>query len=664
MKKLTNSCITVLIFMNLAAAQQAKQMSASEIMDRVAAVYSSCRSYSDEGKVSVEFISDGTNVGSGVFVSGAFRQPRVQPFFTAFVRPASFRFEVWSRRGAADWDRLIAWKEGNVEKAWWSLNQHEAPLGKTLRSFVGLSRSSAQTVPQLLLPALFPAESPVTSLEDLRLTGKDKIDGRATFKIEGKHEGETIKLWIDSSEFLILKIYQEEKRGSLKIQTTTTYKPQVNVDVARDLLAFNPPSVSPSFQMPAAIDGPTFSSGRSTSQNQEKTKPNASDLSLAPKAAPKKEKPKKKGADQASNQKETIIASDEDDIVRVDTTLVSLDVLALDKQGDFIKGLTGKDFVVTEDGQPQQVTTFALGDDITRPRTIILIIDYSGSQLPFIKTSVEAAKTLVDQLNPKDRMAIVTDDVSLLVDFTQDKTELKTKLDSLWKAVAKEHRLGLSAQYSALMATFDRLSAEADVHPIIIFQTDGDELPYLSPVASYPPPVPMTAPGNEKKFSIIDVFTEVVQSKATIYTVIPGIRLVGLSLDEQLARARRIRETENAAVEKLRPDMYKRQRSFREKNWSDEDWQNSAALLLWVQKALATLSQISGGWADYLEQADQAADIYSRILSDINRRYIVGYQPTNKARDGKLRKVIVEVRGHPEYTVSGRKSYYAPVPER
>jgi hypothetical protein len=51
--------------------------------------------------------------------------------------------------------------------------------------------------------------------------------------------------------------------------------------------------------------------------------------------------------------------------------------------------------------------------------------------------------------------------------------------------------------------------------------------------------------------------------------------------------------------------------------------------------------------------------VYARILADINRRYVIGYYPSNKELDGKLREVRVEVRGHPEYAVQGRRSYYA-----
>jgi hypothetical protein len=78
-----------------------------------------------------------------------------------------------------------------------------------------------------------------------------------------------------------------------------------------------------------------------------------------------------------------------------------------------------------------------------------------------------------------------------------------------------------------------------------------------------------------------------------------------------------------------------------------------------LQSALALLSTITGGWIEFFDQPSQADDIYSRILSDINRRYIIGYYPTNKEHDGKRRKITVEVRGHPEYIVMGRKSYYA-----
>ena len=81
-----------------------------------------------------------------------------------------------------------------------------------------------------------------------------------------------------------------------------------------------------------------------------------------------------------------------------------------------------------------------------------------------------------------------------------------------------------------------------------------------------------------------------------------------------------------------------------------------------MQMALSAVAPRSGGWTEFLETPDQAEGIYNRILADINHRYIVGYYPTNKTHDGARRKIKFEVKGHPEYYVLGRTSYYAPVP--
>jgi hypothetical protein len=79
-----------------------------------------------------------------------------------------------------------------------------------------------------------------------------------------------------------------------------------------------------------------------------------------------------------------------------------------------------------------------------------------------------------------------------------------------------------------------------------------------------------------------------------------------------------------------------------------------------LQEALAAVAPLSGGWTEFLERPAQAQGIYSRILSDISQRYIVGYYPTNKERDGKRRRISFTVKDHPEYTILGRRSYYAP----
>lgn len=76
------------------------------------------------------------------------------------------------------------------------------------------------------------------------------------------------------------------------------------------------------------------------------------------------------------------------------------------------------------------------------------------------------------------------------------------------------------------------------------------------------------------------------------------------------------------------------------------------------QLALFEIAKLSGGYADFLERPEDAETVYSNIFTVINNRYVIGYYPTNQKRDGKRREVKIEVRGRPEYIVTGRKAYF------
>jgi VWFA-related protein len=382
-------------------------------------------------------------------------------------------------------------------------------------------------------------------------------------------------------------------------------------------------------------------------------------------------------------------AGDRADVVKIETSLVASDVLVLDQSGQPVTGLTANDFVITEDGKPQKVGMLSLGDNAAVPRSIVLIIDYSPSQFPYIQTSSAAARTLVDKLAPLDRMAIVTDDVELLVDFTDDKKKLKDALNSLVKRVHPDFnsanpappRSGLSKQYSALMATLKEAFSDEDQRPIIIFQTDGDELSLLQGAAlpSVAPNLPRDLREMEQRridawlkrgrasFSRNDLYKAVEQSRATIYTVVPGFRMVGLPPAQQVAQLRAQWEFDALAQSRV---MGPRSVDATRKYWSDR-WKRTPPEAiqfyiddeLKVQASLAMVATLTGGWTEFLERPEQADEIYSRIFSDINRRYIVGYYPINKEHDGKRRKLHIEVQAHPEYTVMTRKAYYAAEPE-
>ena len=433
----------------------------------------------------------------------------------------------------------------------------------------------------------------------------------------------------------------------------------------------------------------TMLCGNSFAQSQSQEKPKLKDFGSSLRKL--KWDPEKNQA--VSNEQGSHDPTD-DDVVRIETSLVTSDVLVTDRQGRPIHNLSATDFEISEDDVPQQVGHFVLGNNSSLPRSIVLIIDYSRSQFPYIADSIEAAKGFVDKLGPYDRLAIITDDVELLVDFTNNKQELRKGLDSLLARTrgkggflgvgGKRPHFGRSAQYSSLMATLNEVFDDEDQNPIIVFQTDGDELEYLRNsqiVYEMPTDVPpdlVRAVQEEveqrrklqrtsmTEFSLDDVYRRAERSRVTIYSIIPQMRLLELPQDEQIKRLteedeRTIATWAEASSSKVK-EVFQKRLEDRRRKLTPEIIKARLDQELKVQQALVDLAQLSGGWADFLETRSQTANIYNRIIADLNQRYIIGYYPTNKKRDGKRRRIKIEVKGHPDYLVTGRKFYYAPEP--
>jgi VWFA-related protein len=368
-------------------------------------------------------------------------------------------------------------------------------------------------------------------------------------------------------------------------------------------------------------------------------------------------------------------ASTNDEVIRIDTNMVMADFLVLDKKGQAIYGLTKEDFIVTEDNQPQEIQTFTLGDDSKIPRSIVLIIDYSGSQLPYIERSVEAAKLLVDKLRPNDLMALVTDDVELITQFTSDKNLLKESLNSLKENALVKRKLGKSKQFSSLYAVLNEMFDEEDVRPIILFQTDGDQLGALK--GGYADilgnPLSPSFPGYIANFSFNDLLNIIENKRTTIYTIVPGVKLLGLSREERTAKMREEIERRRkiyAANPNPRPSPPRPPQPTPQQMEEMKKIVAQRAELMKKhfpnglpdpQETMAGLSKFSGGWIDFLEKPEDADVVYSRIFSEINTRYLIGYYPTNEAKDGKRRIVKIEVKNQPDYIVWGRKTYIAPL---
>lgn len=119
----------------------------------------------------------------------------------------------------------------------------------------------------------------------------------------------------------------------------------------------------------------------------------------------------------------------DNEIITVNTNLVTIPVKVLDRSGRFIPGLKKQDFKVWEDDKEQEITYFS---NIEEPFTVVLILDMSPSTTFKIHEIQAAANAFVAQLRPRDKVMVVSFDaeIHVLCEPTNDRQILRTAIKS------------------------------------------------------------------------------------------------------------------------------------------------------------------------------------------------------------------------------------------
>jgi Ca-activated chloride channel homolog len=156
---------------------------------------------------------------------------------------------------------------------------------------------------------------------------------------------------------------------------------------------------------------------------------------------------------------------DAGDVIRVNTTLVTLPVSVMDRDGKYVPNLRKEDFRLWEEGIEQNVAFFA---SVDKPFSVVLMLDTSGSTRSRIDDIQDAAITFVNQLRPDDQVMVVSfdDRVRVLTEFTKDRYRLRDAI--------RDSQPGDGTKlYDAVdMVMNQRLSSVAGRKAIVLF-TDG-----------------------------------------------------------------------------------------------------------------------------------------------------------------------------------------------
>jgi len=208
-------------------------VTAKQILERMAKAYTDCKSYQDSGVEKTVFVKEN---GSDTYEVS---------FTTAFVRPARFRSE-YKKQVVAHEFRHIVWSNGKDVRTWWNtqlgLPKPES-LDLALAGATGVFGDPVQTIPALLLPDVVGGRS-LISITESRRADDGKLEETECFRVEGRFADSPITLWIDKKSYLVRRIDQQRQFGSFRTENTTAYKPKIDEKIDDKLLEFDPPTAT------------------------------------------------------------------------------------------------------------------------------------------------------------------------------------------------------------------------------------------------------------------------------------------------------------------------------------------------------------------------------------------------------------------------------------
>ena len=301
---------------------------------------------------------------------------------------------------------------------------------------------------------------------------------------------------------------------------------------------------------------------------------------------------------------------------KVESNVVNLDVSILDNKGHFIPGIPKGAFRVLEDNVPQRVTNFSLGEG---PMTVCMVIEFSNLfQQYWGETwyqTLTAAYGFLETLKPEDYVAVVAYDLrpEILSDFSTDRRKAQEAMQRLRIAAFSESNL-----FDALVETEDRMK-DIEGRKAIVLIASG-----------------------------IDTFSKLTFDKTRKALQNDAVPIYAIGLMQTI---RELADARGGLGAIARLDF------------------------LQADNQMRTFSRETGGMSFFPRFYGEFPSIFQAVSQSLRNLYSIGYQPSNMAKDGKFRKIKVELvnpatneplrvvdqKGKPiKYQVVAKAGYTAP----
>jgi VWFA-related protein len=297
-----------------------------------------------------------------------------------------------------------------------------------------------------------------------------------------------------------------------------------------------------------------------------------------------------------------VVAQDPVETIRIDSDLVDLKVSVLGFASNNPPPLLEpRDFLVLEDGIPQEITFFAAADT---PFDLVLLLDLSGSNSKNLKMIRNSAKRFVDAARDVDRIALVTftDQPALYSTFSLDRKKLKKTIDEMDDAVG-----GTNFWDSMDWVLHDLVAHGSGLRrSAIVVMTDGvdNAIPGVA------------GPGSKLSF---DGLLEKIRTSESI--VFP------IYLDTEAENVKKYHTPREAYVQ--------------------------------ARDQLAQIANICGTPMYKAARLSDLDAVYAQVVRDLSTVYSIGYKPFNRALDGKWRSVEVMLTRRSDLFARTKRGYYA-----
>jgi VWFA-related protein len=301
---------------------------------------------------------------------------------------------------------------------------------------------------------------------------------------------------------------------------------------------------------------------------------------------------------------------------RSDVMTVSVDVAVLDNKGHFIPKIPRGNFRVLEDNVPQQVKDFSMGE---APMTVCMVIEFSNLYQQYWSytwyQTLQASYGFLETLKPEDFIAVVAYDLrpEILSDFSADKRAAYEAMQRLRIPAFSESNL-----YDALVDTVERMQDIEGRKAVLLLSTG------------------------------VDTFSKLTFDKARKAIQNAGVPIYGIGLMQM------IRELYDA-----------------------RGWMGPIQRLDFLQadNQMRTFAKETGGMSFFPRFEGEMPGIFRMVSDSLRNQYVLTYQPSNTARDGKARRIkvelvdpannqplrIVDEKGKPiKYQIIAKNGYTAP----